>query len=474
MAKTVDQYSTLEQFRTRYNDLANDVGDISGLRTENQETIVDAVNSLEDKSFFFQEFIFTASASQTSFSGADSFGNTMSFRTKRVQVYLNDKHLIADTDFSIGGFGVVSGNTYSSLTLIGSYSGGASAGDKLSVYAYTGSYLGVVDTGAVSGFFTNTAAQSIYNTNDSGVILNGDGSNRTTALSDSSNFNIELAGNTLADGNLKLNTGGTFTAPTITDGTLSISSGTISSGVAATFSGAVTGGSLTDGTATITSGTGTGFSSITSTSFTGNLTGNVTGNLTGDVTGDVTGTVSSIANHDTGDLTEGSNLYYTDARVDSRMSGKDLNFFDDVNYTTTPTAGQILVWDNANQYWEPADNSTTSDSITEGSNNLYFTNARTSTRVDTILNHSNHSNVTVSKVGDELRFSASAQYGDSDVQSYLSGGDGLTLSGSGSFSVNTSNGVKTDSDNVVLDYEIVSSAPSSAGSTSTGHLWFVV
>ena len=29
MAKTVDQFSTLENFRTRYNDLANDVGDIS-------------------------------------------------------------------------------------------------------------------------------------------------------------------------------------------------------------------------------------------------------------------------------------------------------------------------------------------------------------------------------------------------------------------------------------------------------------
>ena len=28
-AKTVDQFSTLENFRTRYNDLPNDVGDIS-------------------------------------------------------------------------------------------------------------------------------------------------------------------------------------------------------------------------------------------------------------------------------------------------------------------------------------------------------------------------------------------------------------------------------------------------------------
>ena len=73
--------------------------------------------------------------------------------------------------------------------------------------------------------------------------------------------------------------------------------------------------------------------------------------------GNVTGTVSTLSNHDTADLSEGTNLYYTDARV--------------------------------------------------------------STRVDTILNHSNHTNVSVSKVGNELRLVAAATYGDSDVESYL-------------------------------------------------------
>ena len=54
------------------------------------------------------------------------------------------------------------------------------------------------------------------------------------------------------------------------------------------------------------------------------------------------------------------------------LAASDLS---DINYTTTPTAGQILVWDNTNGYWEPGDKDT-SDSIAEGSNNLYFTNAR--------------------------------------------------------------------------------------------------
>ena len=64
------------------------------------------------------------------------------------------------------------------------------------------------------------------------------------------------------------------------------------------------------------------------------------GNLTGNVTGDVTGTVSSISNHDTDSLSEGSsNLYYTGARFDTRLATK------------------------------------TTDNLTEGSNQ-YYTNAR--------------------------------------------------------------------------------------------------
>ena len=58
--------------------------------------------------------------------------------------------------------------------------------------------------------------------------------------------------------------------------------------------------------------TSTGFVRITGDTMTGNLT-------VPTVIGNVTGTVSSLSNHDTGDLSEGSNLYYTDARVDARV-----------------------------------------------------------------------------------------------------------------------------------------------------------
>jgi hypothetical protein len=40
----------------------------------------------------------------------------------------------------------------------------------------------------------------------------------------------------------------------------------------------------------------------------------------GNLVGDVTGTVSSIANHTTANLTENTNLYYTDVRADARIT----------------------------------------------------------------------------------------------------------------------------------------------------------
>ena len=107
----------------------------------------------------------------------------------------------------------------------------------------------------------------------------------------------------------------------------------------------------------------------------------------------------------------------------------------------------------------------TSDSVTEGSNNLYFTNERVDDRVSSLLTAGTGISLSYDDNANTLTITGSAQYGDSDVQSYLSGGAGLSLSGSGSFSVNTSNGVKIDGDDVELDYEVISS--SSLGGSTT-------
>ncbi len=62
MARTVNRNQTLEEFRSNYNALAVDVGTLSGLsgNISNQGTLVDAINELEAKTFYFEGFTFTA------------------------------------------------------------------------------------------------------------------------------------------------------------------------------------------------------------------------------------------------------------------------------------------------------------------------------------------------------------------------------------------------------------------------------
>ena len=399
MAKTVDQFSTIEDFRQKYNELAIDVGDKSGLRTTSSATVIDALNSLEDKSFFFQEFVYVATAGQTVFSGDDSFGNSLEFRSNRIQVFKNAEHLVEGDDFTISG---AIGNTHTIITLTSS----ATVSDKLVIYSFTGSYLGTsIGAGSgVAGQFTETAANTIYNINSNGVILNGDGSpNQTTSLQ--SGFNIQLAGKTYSEDNIQVASGKTVTADTFI-GNLTGNADTVTNGVYTTDTGSVTNtmlagsiansklsnNSITIGDSVIALGgtdtTITGLTSVTSTNFVGNLTGNVTGN---------SATVSSINTHAISDLSDVS--------------------------VTSPSTGQVLSWDGSN-----------------------FTNSN-----------------------------PAATFSAQDARDAISGGDGLAFNGgTGVMDANTSNGITTSSDNIVLDYETVSVAPSSVGSTSTGHLWFVI
>ena len=399
MAKTVDQFSTIENFRTKYNELAVDVGELSGLRTESTTNLVDAVNSLEDKSFFFQEFQYVATASQTVFSGNDSDNNSLVFRSGRIQVFKNTNLLILGTDYSIGG---ADGNKHTEITL----NTGASVGDVVSIFAYTGSYIGssIGAGGGEAGQFTETAVNTIYNKNSNGVILNGSANGRTTSLSTSAKIEFDSNGT------------GVYSQEDIT---------------------------LANGK-----------------NFVGNLTGDVTGNVTGNVSGTSgsSGTVSSISSHSASGLS-------------------------DINYTTTPQGGQILVWDNDNQYWEPATNqdmsslSGDSDDITEGTTNLFSTTERIQDAAASMITSATHSNISVAYddgLG-TLTFTAGATYSDTDARGALQGGAGLNYnSTTGEFGANTSNGIEINSDSIELDYEIVNSAPSTASGTSVGHLWFVI
>ncbi len=114
----------------------------------------------------------------------------------------------------------------------------------------------------------------------------------------------------------------------------------------------------------------------------------------GNLTGNVTGQVSDISNFSTTNITEGSNLYYTDARADARatlrITAASIGNLSDVDITTSaPTNGQVLIWNSSNSEFEPGTitgyatsdfntdfASKDTDDLSEGSTNLYFTDAR--------------------------------------------------------------------------------------------------
>ena len=396
------------------------MGEVSGLRPALGENLVDAVNAVEDKAFYFGKYRYTATAGQQTFTGADANGNILKYKGNRVQVFKNGVLLEEQSDWQVGG---LAGAFYYNIQLISP----ASVNDLIQIYAYTGSFEGTATSAAILSFFTETLQNTIYNTNSNGVILQGDNSSPTTTLQ--GGFNLQLAGKTYAEDDITLATGKTLTAPTVTDGTASLSSGSLTSAVNGTFSGTVSAEQLTTtddltvgdnasiggdlgvtGTATVgtlasggITGTTASFTgnvdlgsdasdtvsingvvdtnimpnsdntrtlgsaskrfqslhatTITATTLNGAVTGNVTGNLIGDVTGNVTGTVSNITNHGVSALS-------------------------DVNYTTSPAAGQVLAWDASNNYWEPVNPTNTTDSVSEGSNSFYFTDDR----VNAIIN----------------------------------------------------------------------------------------
>ena len=554
MAKTVDNFSTIEDFRKTYNELAFDVGDISGLRdalkSGNNDTLVDAVNVLEDKQFFFQEFVYAVgtggvTAGQASFSGADAFGNSLIYKDEKIQVFKNEDHLRENIDYIVSG--PTGTGSFETIVLQGDYANGQSkqmaSGDQLIIYSFTGAFIGTDIQGEVSSFFQKTAENTIFNTNANGVILNGDNSSVTQTLE--SGFTLQLAGKTFAEDDvISTVSGKKVQFPILSDGTLSITGGSLTGAVNGTFSGTVQAEQLTStddltvsddasiggnlsvtGNASINGNTTLGdnasdtitftgkaasnlrpdtnnayslglsslkWSNVHATTFTGNLSGNVTGNITGDIlsgggqtivdngsngtdatarlssikspsdgtttvldvaTGALTGTVSSLSNHTTANLTEGSNLYFTNARADARIAAASIADLSDVGSISGASAGQILAFDG-NGDLVVANNSTTTDSTSEGTNK-YFTDERVN---DVIV------------AGNGL---AKVFVDDPD------GSGDTSLDGRTTLSVNTSNGVKIDGDDVELDYSVISDSDLTGGlpdgsSKDVGHLFFLV
>jgi len=532
MAKTVDNFATIEDFRKQYNELAYDVGDVVGLndalKSGSNDTIVDAINVLDNKQFFLQEFVYVATNNQVTFSGADSLTNSLIFKKDHVQVYKNERHLVEDVDYIVGSSD--GAGAFLSIILQGTYASGQanamSAGDRLTIYSYTGAFIGTEIAGSASTFFQKSGSgnNEIYNTNAGGIILNGDNSSATTTLE--SGYTVQLAGKTFAEDDIITTVAGKkFQAPILSDSIASLTAGSLTGAVNITASGTVQAEQLTTtddatitgaatvgetlgvtGTTTLTNLITTGnvdlgdaisdtisfggtvdtnitpnvnntgkvgistrkWDEMHATDFHGNLTGNVTGNADTATTLATPRNISGVAFNGSANIElntshidedSGSNKYFTDARADTRadvrIAASSIGALQDVTVSGTPNAGQILVWDTGSGgRWTVANNSNTTDSVSEGVNK-YFTDER----VNAVI-----------VAGNGL---AKAFVDDPD------GSGDTSVDGQTTLSVNTSNGVKLDGDDVELDYSVITDGDLSGGlpsgsGKSVGHLYFLI
>ena len=185
--------------------------------------------------------------------------------------------------------------------------------------------------------------------------------------------------------------------------------------------------------------------------------------ITGTFTGSLTGTVSGIANHSITGLSD--------------VGG------------SAPSNGQILVYNSSNSRYEPTDQQT-SDTVTEGSSNLYFTNERVDDRVNALLVGGTGITTSYDDASNTLTINGNALYGNEDVLDFLGGGGlvggngidlayddsantltihsdiesgaGLlatteSLTGENTINIGAGKGIKVNANDVQIDYEVTNS-----------------
>ncbi len=333
MAKNVSNNQTLEEFRQSYNDLVDEVGGLGSLRTSQKNSLVDSINSIIDQYFFFQDFEFDGSdgsSSNRTFSGTDNFGETLQYSVNRLLVFKNGTLLRSGTDYSA--------TNGTSITLASS----AANSDIIRITSFTGSYEGVAGaTQAATTQWTKTGAGSIYNHDTTGgVVINADATGIVTAPPSGIGIQLESDG---AD--IFLNAGGSSNKVDV-NANLSLRSGMklqkaggdIAIGDIQGLQAAVRGAISAAGDISYDNSTGVvSFSQADApvTSVFGR-TGAVV--LT---TADVTGVIN------TSNLTENTNLFYTDERVDDRVNAllqagtnMSLTYDDTANTLTISSSGK--------------------------------------------------------------------------------------------------------------------------------------
>ena len=95
-----------------------------------------------------------------------------------------------------------------------------------------------------------------------------------------------------------------------------------------------------------------------------------------------------LATKNTGNLAEGSNLYYTDARADARVNlqtGSNLNLSSKSTSDLSEGTNKYYTTVRVDSDFDASFALASTDSLSEGSTNLYFTNTRADARVNAVL-----------------------------------------------------------------------------------------
>ena len=127
------------------------------------------------------------------------------------------------------------------------------------------------------------------------------------------------------------------------------------------------------------------------------------GTFIGNVTGNVTGTVSDISNHSTTNLSEGTNLYFTNERVDDRVNalvqdGAGITtLYEDGANKLTFSIGNDAIKDTMIDFGTGA-NQVSTDDVPEGDTNEYYLKSRVDSDIAASINDSdNVVNVTINQ-----------------------------------------------------------------------------
>ena len=159
-------------------------------------------------------------------------------------------------------------------------------------------------------------------------------------------------------------------------------------------------------------------------------TGYAGGTLVASLEGNVTGQVSTLSNHDTDDLSEGSsNLYHTTARSRSAISaGGDLSYNSSTGVISFSQAASAVTSVNS----QTGAVVLTSANIAENTN-LYFTNTRVATKIDSYVDKAFVDNLSV------VAASATGNAGSATVLQNARTIAGVSFNGSANISLDTSN-----------------------------------